>query len=390
MIDKQNRHVMLRILTKIQDEAGFRERLRHASPAIGKYRRSPPKVSVLDPLCDPRWSEFIERHPDASIFHSTGWLEALRRTYGYEPLVVTTSGINEPLLNGIVICRVRSWATGCRLVSLPFSDHCEPLVDRPHELEALMVFLKTDVEHGRCKYLEMRPLKELNPYIPQAMHLENDDAYCIHQLDLSPSLDELYQRFHNSCVRRKIRKAEREGLLYEHGISEDLLSKFYKLLLQTRRRHGLPPQPMTWFRNLVDCLGEKLKVRIVSKDDRPIAGMITTDFRHTSVYKYGCSDARYHNLGGMFLLMWHAIQDAKLSGARYFDLGRSERENVGLVTFKEHWGSTNRPLPYYRYRGGINTDVQSSWKLWFIKKTCSYLPDPLLESLGAVLYKHTG
>lgn len=117
------------------------------------------EASVLDPLRDPRWSEFIERHPDASIFHSTAWLEALRRTYGYEPLVVTTSGINERLLNGIVLCRVRSWATGSRLVSLPFSDHCEPLVDDRRDLETLITFLKAEVERGRYRYLEMRPLR---------------------------------------------------------------------------------------------------------------------------------------------------------------------------------------------------------------------------------------
>ena len=361
-----------------------------ASLAIENPPRARARVSVLDPLIDPRWSEFIERHPDASIFHSAGWLEALHRTYGYEPLVVTTSGRNEPLLNGIVLCRVRSWATGDRLVSLPFSDHCDPLVDDTRELEALIAFLKAEVERGRYTYLEMRPLRGVNSGIPQRMHLEKDEAYCIHQLDLSRSLDELYHGFHKSCVRRKIRKAEREGLLYEDGRSEELLSKFYKLLLRTRRRHQLPPQSMAWFRNLADCLGEKLKVRMVSKDGRPIAGIITTHFRDIVVYKYGCSDARYHNLGGMLLLLWHAIQDAKASGARCFDLGRSKQDNGGLVTFKAHWGSTKSPLPYHRYPAGVNADVQCAWKLWLIQKTCAYLPGPLFENLGAVLYKHIG
>ena len=209
-------------------------------------------------------------------------------------------------------------------------------------------------------------------------------------MDLSRSLDELYHGFHKSCVRRKIRKSEREGLLYEDGRSEELLSKFYKLLLRTRRRHQLPPQSMAWFRNLADCLGEKLKVRMVSKDGRAIAGIITTHFRDTVVYKYGCSDARYHNLGGMLLLLWHAIQDAKASGARCFDLGRSKQDNGGLVTFKAHWGSTKIPLPYHRYPAGVNADVQCAWKLWLIQKTCAYLPGPLFENLGAVLYKHIG
>ena len=216
------------------------------------------------------------------------------------------------------------------------------------------------------------------------------DTYCIHQLDLRPSLDEIYHKFHKSCVQRKIRKAEREGLLYEEGRSEELLSKFYKLMLKTRRRHELPPQSMAWFRNLAECLGERLKVRVVSKAGRPIAGIITTHFRDTGVYKYGCSDTRYHNLGGMFLLMWHAIQDAKESGACCFDFGRSKEENGGLVTFKEHWGSTRSPLPYHRYPGGMNTDVQSAWKLLLIQKTCAYLPNPLLEAIGTVLYKHVG
>lgn len=360
------------------------------SLAIEHCRHVPAGISVLDPLRDPRWSEFIERHPDACIFHSTGWLEALRRTYGYEPLVVTTSRGDEPLSNGIVLCRVRSWVTGSRLVSLPFSDHCDPLVDDTRELEALIAFLKAEVKSGRYRYLEMRPLRAMNSGIPQRMHLEKDEAYCIHQLDLSPSLDELYHKFHKSCVQRKIRKAEREGLLYEEGRSEDLLSKFYKLLLGTRRRHQLPPQSMAWFRNLTDCLGETLKVRVVSKNGRAIAGIITTHFRDTVVYKYGCTDAHYHNLGGMFLLMWHAIQDAKASGARCFDLGRSKHDNGGLVTFKEHWGSTKISLPYHRYPAGSKTDVQSTWKLWLIQKTCACLPDPLLATLGAVLYKHVG
>ena len=358
--------------------------------AIEQPRRVPAGVLVLDPLLDPRWSEFVERHPNASVFHTTGWLEALHRTYGYEPLVVTTSGRNESLSNGIVLCGVRSFATGRRLVSLPFSDHCDPLVDDACELEALIAFLKAEVQCGRFKYLEMRPLRGLNSDIPQRMHLETDEAYCIHRLDLRPSLDELYRKFHKSCVQRKIRRAEREGLWHEDGRSEELLSKFYKLLLRTRRRHQVPPQSMAWFRNLADCLGERLKVRVVSKGGRPIASIITTHFRDTVVYKYGCSDARYHNLGGMVLLLWHAIQDAKASGARCFDLGRSEQANGGLVTFKKRWGSTKMPLLYHRYPAGINTDVESAWKLWLTQKTCAYLPDPLLETLGAVLYRHVG
>jgi len=81
-------------------------------------------VYTLDPLQDSRWAELIARHPQASVFHTMAWLQTLRRTYGYQPTVFTTTGPESALDNGIVFCQVRSWLTGRRLVSLPFSDHC--------------------------------------------------------------------------------------------------------------------------------------------------------------------------------------------------------------------------------------------------------------------------
>src|ERR1700694_92136 len=82
----------------------------------------------VDPLSDPRWSQLVGGDSRATVFHSPGWLLALRETYGYEPIVLTTSPPSQPLANGVVFCRIKSWFTGSRLVSLPFSDHCEPLV----------------------------------------------------------------------------------------------------------------------------------------------------------------------------------------------------------------------------------------------------------------------
>ena len=87
-------------------------------------------VYKIDPLSDPRWPEFLQRHPDAAIFHTPEWIEALRRTYGYEPVVYTTSSPGSDLTNGIPFCRINSWLTGRRLVSLPFSDHCQQMIAR--------------------------------------------------------------------------------------------------------------------------------------------------------------------------------------------------------------------------------------------------------------------
>ena len=108
----------------------------------------------FDPVSDPRWPEFLESHPCASVFHTPGWLEALRRTYGYEPIGYTSSAPGEKIRNGVVFCRIDSWLTGQRMVSLPFSDHCEPLVDSARNWNFLCRDCKQKVKSEECNYLE--------------------------------------------------------------------------------------------------------------------------------------------------------------------------------------------------------------------------------------------
>src|SRR5262245_45932529 len=94
-------------------------------------------IHQIDPIRDARWDEFLLRHPYASVFHKPAWLEALKDTYGYESVVLTTTKDGQPLKNGIVFCPIKSWLTGARIVSLPFADHCQPLVDGPRDLADL-------------------------------------------------------------------------------------------------------------------------------------------------------------------------------------------------------------------------------------------------------------
>jgi hypothetical protein len=118
---------------------------------------------TLDPLRDARWPEFLERHPHASLFHSIGWLHTLHGTYGYRPIAYTTTPPNVALANAVVFCEVKSWLTGRRLVSLPFSDHTDFLVDNDDVLSEILDVLEAEQVHNRWKYVELRPLRGGQP-----------------------------------------------------------------------------------------------------------------------------------------------------------------------------------------------------------------------------------
>ena len=348
-------------------------------------------VHQFNPLQDSRWKDFVSVHPHASVFHSQGWLEALYRSYGYEPVVLTTTGPDNPLQNGLVMCKVTSWLTGPRLVSLPFSDHCQPLVDEPADLAEILRLLEGDVRAGNWKYLELRPLLSLEPSALSQTNIGSGDGYCFHTLDLRPSLDLVYAKFHRSCVQRKLHRAEREHLTIEEGRSERLLKQFFQLLITTRRRHGVPPQPLSWFRNLAACFGDDAVIRVASKDGMPIASIFLLTHGKTVVYKYGCSDGRYHNLGGMLFLFWRTIQLAKERGFDSLDLGRSDLDNFGLIDFKDHWGSTRTSLAYYRYPWGrLAKNGTTDWRLELAQKAFAHLPDFCLTAVGRLLYRHIG
>lgn len=342
----------------------------------------------IDPLHDCRWQRFLLKHPSASIFHTSAWLDALSRTYGYEVFALTTCAPDRELVNGLVLCRINSRLTGRRLVSLPFSDHCEPLVDGPEALEHMLCSLERDVEKENLRYVEIRPI---SPRFSSRENFGNAGRFWFHRIDLRPSLHELLCSFHKDCVQRKLQRALREALTYEEGRSEFQLAKFYRLLLLTRRRQQLPPHPLAWYRNLIECLGDKVTIRLACKDGQPIAGILTLRYKDVLVYKYGCSDATRHRLGGMQALFWRAIEKAKLDGVREFDLGRSDYDNTGLASFKDRWGATRSTLNYWRYPAHVRPGHCKQGRITKLaKQMLAHIPNSCLTAAGSLLYKHMG
>ena len=346
-------------------------------------------VRQFRPLEDNGWDDFVRRARNSSIFHTRAWLEALRRTYGYEPVAFTTSRGGLAPEDCLLFCQVKSWLTGSRLVSLPFSDHCALLVENPDEIPRLAAAAEHEVLRQKMDYLELRP--------PRGLRLETSLAcseytYAFHEMDLTLPLEALFCGFHKDSIQRKIRRAEREALVYEEGRSDRLLDAFYGLMVMTRQRHQVPPQPRTWFANLRDCVGDLLKIRLAVSGGRPAAAVLTLRHKNTLVYKYGASDPQFHKLGAMHLLLWKCIREAKREGLRTFDLGRSNPGNSGLIVFKDRWGAKQSTLTYTRYGipGRFEYRRDGTWKEALAKFAISRLPGRLFTGVGQLLYPHVG
>lgn len=335
----------------------------------------------------------MRRHPSASAFHTPAWLEALKSTCGYEPLAFTVSPEGSALDTGAVFCLVRSPLTGHRLVSLPYADHCALLDNDARDLAAaLQGAMPALLQEHRTRYAELRTDQPL----PDGRSANRaDSTYKWHMLDLAPDLPTLRAKLHRNSIHRKIRRAERDGLRYFSGSGEELLRDFYSLLLITRRRHRLPPHPKRWFRALRDGFGEAFRIRVARLGRRPVAAILTLRHRDTLVFKQGCSDERFHASGGTPFLLWQAIRESHELGLRQFDLGRSDPEASGLITFKNRWGADLRTLTYSRFSVprshpaalGSSREAPSAR---FARNLIAALPNPLFRACGNLLFPHFG
>jgi CelD/BcsL family acetyltransferase involved in cellulose biosynthesis len=354
-----------------------------ASESVPVYR--------INPLLDARWGKLVQEHAQASVFHTAPWLEALERTYGYEPVVYTASQPEHELRNGLVFCRVNSWLTGKRLVSLPFSDHCEPLLESVQQLPRLLAAAEQDLRREKLRYLEVRPLETAASEFGPGFHPAQ--SYCLHLLDLSGGEKALQGGFH-TLTKRNIQRAEREGLRYEEGRSEKLLDAFIRLNLMTRRRHQIPPQPRKWFENLVALMGNALTIGVAYHGERPTAAIFTLTHKGTITYKYSCSDPEFHKSGGTSGLTWLCLKAAVQRGLLTFDFGRSAYENKGLVEYKDRWGSRRLDLSYGRLsasnRVRTSNAASSGWTASMRNKIISRLPDAVLSAAGDLVYRHIG
>jgi hypothetical protein len=243
----------------------------------------------------------------------------------------------------IPLMEVRSPFNGRRGVCLPFSDACEPLIFDPEAVSLVRDRLVRFAQERRWKHLEIRGGKFFQ------LAARSATKFYGHTLDLRRGAQELTTHF-ASPVRRAIRKAERSDVSAVVVRNRPAIGDFYRLHVQTRRRHGLPPQPASFFLNIYEhIIRPGLGVVVLAQHrSRPIAAAIFFRFRKNALYKYGASDKRFQELRANNLVMWRGIQFLARNGAEKLYFGRTACENDDLRRFKLSWHTEEETIDYFR------------------------------------------
>lgn len=340
---------------------------------------------LINPVEQENWNNLLLSTTGYSFFHTANWAEVLARSYGYQPLYLCKKKDNT-LACLLPIMEVSSPLTGKRGVCLPFTDACEPIASSEHQFKTLFDGAVTLGKKRGWKYLEIRGGEK---------YLQNETPSQVlwgHKLDLSGGHQQVFSGLRDS-TRRNIKKAQSEKVEINISNSLTAVREFCRLNVLTRREHGLPPQPFSFFKHLHELILEKNMgfITTASVADRIIAANVYLHFGNEVIYKYGASDKRYQHLRTNNLVMWEAIKWSSDRGFKKMTFGRTEAEHKGLMQFKAGWGANPYTMVYYKYDlrkdtfASDNKNIHSA-----LRNSFSKLPKPVLRIMGRILYRHMG
>lgn len=344
----------------------------------------------LDPVTDPRWAQFVERAPDALIFHHPAWIRLVCGQYDYPVSAWVVTSPRGEIVAGLPVALLRSRLTGTRLIALPFSETCPPLIDAAAGIDASVFARCLDDERaGQGLPLEVRAA------LPDEVGAVVTKTFVTHKLTLEADVAAVQARFGKRQVKRGIAKAAREGVVIERHADAAALRRFYRLHVATRRRQGIPTPSKRFIVRFAELFDLGLGfVLIARQHDRDIAAAVFLTTGGTLTYEFGASDPSHLRSRPNNLLFMEAIRWGCETGHHTLDFGRTDLDNQGLRAFKSSWGAQESPLHYNvlgsgGVGGGVSTDVDGRLRQ-AMRATIPRAPAVFGRLVGSALYRHFG
>lgn len=339
------------------------------------------RLETIDPLADRRWQHLVE-HGDGGIFHHADWIALLRRQYRY-PVHARCVSDGGELVAGLPFALVDSRLTGRRLVALPFSDVCEPVV-RAGEDESVLLPLLDDLRRSHPRDGMDIEIRARLPSLGR-----DGERYLRHAVPLAGGVAEAQRRL-SKMTARGVARARRDGVEVLIRTDERALRDFYRLHLLTRRRQGMPTQPKRFIQRFADLFERSLGFVMLARiHEETIAAGVFLRFKGVLTYKYGASAHAQLRHRPNHAIFMQAIQWSCEHGIHTLDLGRCDLDNEGLSNFKRGWGAVERPLVYTLLsQRAARPGTPGARRV--LAAAISRTPAIAGRLVGAALYRHFG
>jgi hypothetical protein len=384
-----------------------------------------PRAVEIDVHADPRWAEFVARHPEGLIYHHPSWLAVVAREYGQKCRGLACEDCEGKLrailplfyTPGLPFKLGRS-ASSSRFSSLPRTPVGGPLALDDESLTLVLQQAVTLVRAQPRMQLEIKSYRgDLCHFLPELSCVPWRSSY-VQELpaqfedcgweefcedlrlprECGPCDECKRLRFGNAKRQHRVNwavnKAVKLGLQVREAKSISEVEQWYQLYLDAMRHHAFPPRPKRFFLDLWLSLRPvgQMKLLVAEREEsgtkRIVAGSIFLFFGQTVFYAFtGCARADFH-LHPHDLIQMESIRRSCKCGYRWYDFGEATEEE-GLAQFKGKWGTQSKPLYLYYYPARPSgNDSKASKLVALARRSWRSLPLNWTAALGEQIHRY--
>lgn len=302
------------------------------------------------------WDEFVLAQPRAHLLQLSSW-GILKARFGWEAQIVTLNERDEIQAGALVLLK-RLPFIASKMAYVPMGGYISGATNYASLWSAIRretgaAFLKLEPGHfpdGESPNLAgagfLKSPQSIQPAATIIIDINADDNKIMRRM--------------NQGTRRKIRKSLAGGIVYKEGGRADL-PVFNRLMQQTGARNAFGVHNAAYFAAVHDLfMPERGALLLALHDDELLAAIMVFAVGDTAWYLYGASSRSNSNLYATYGIQWEAIQWAKRSGCRYYDLwgvpdhdpatleAEFKNRNDGLwgvYGFKRGWGGEVKRTP---------------------------------------------
>lgn len=321
---------------------------------------------------------------DCNLFTSRKWLDLLREEYRFTFKAVVDGEEGNPLIFSEI-----SDIFGDRIVSLPFCDYTEPVVGT-EKLPAVFGFL-------RETYSDRTIIIRLHGELEDAERLGYRSirtAVC-HRVPLNGEMEDIWKRT-TYAFRKGVNKAKANKLRVERMNSRAGVDIFYAMLTRLRKnKFHIIPQAKSFYLRMLDSFVKEGEgdIWVVFREELPLAAAVVLRSGNALFDKMGVSDEEYLHLRPNNILLSEIMTYGNAIGYDYLDMGLSQSDYTGLLSFKDSLGGIRTPINFYKYTPE-NYDTRREKEIKDLLSRLSgifvnnEMPDDVVQQAAGILYKY--
>ena len=340
-----------------------------------------PELQIL-PLERARaeWDALADSHPDATLYHRGPWLEVLRRAFGVRPSVAIIGDSDSTQ----AACLLAPGGNPIRrsLISLPFSDFCPPLASE--RFSPRLADVRIGGHASKRTRLEIRGVAGI--LLRGTFSITSSAGRSICRARSRRSKRAADREVQAPSASRPRGRRQCRMLPRRRGDRDC----FFELQLESRRRLGVPSQPLKFFRTVHEVFAQldSIEVWFASHQGNRIAAVVVLRDGDDLHAKWSARDGRRPD--GASHLIFMSIAEQHAQRARALDFGRTDSRNRGLSRFKRELGATATDLPYsYFPQMPSVTSAENLTGVWqTASRVWRNLPLPVARVLNNVTYRY--